>query len=214
MTEFGDVRLELVRRALKNSRYITQGGFEALSYMNLDDVIFGDDRQKNHAEWLETFVTSLVTEIGRIAQENNVSRLAFIDKGGQGPVGVLPLAGAILLRSKLDGALIKPYKRTLRSMYRGKAIAHNERFLIVSDVSTSGRTILSAAEVIRMHGGIVDTALALYDQGAGASENLAPKGITLISFADRLYVEGSGDQALIESLSPPPRSLVELGATI
>jgi orotate phosphoribosyltransferase len=57
---------------------------------------------------------------------------------------------------------------------------------ILDDLATSGKTILSTAEIIEDEGGHVGSALVLIDRLEGAREKLSKKGITLHSVTDML----------------------------
>ncbi len=55
-----------------------------------------------------------------------------------------------------------------------------ERILLVEDVTTTGSSLVKAAEILRKAKGIVDRALVVVDREEGASELLAENGITLV----------------------------------
>lgn len=217
MTQGRVTATDIIRLSLRNSLYITQGGQRARSYINLDVGLFGDDEMprdfQRQSDVMETLTDLLSQKICEIAKEKNADRLAFIDKGGQGPVGVLSLASLIVVNSKIEGLLVRPYRKARRATIRGRSIVEGEGILIVSDVATTGRTILSAAEVLRSRGGKVRSALVVYDQGTGARENLASKGIQLSCIKDKKTIEESDDDELKEMLAPPTHAYIEYGAT-
>ncbi len=65
--------------------------------------------------------------------------------------------------------------------------------VVVGDLATSGKTMLSAAEAIEDEGGRVSSAVVLIDRLEGAREKLSKKGIALhpvtdvVELADTLY---------------------------
>ena len=96
-------------------------------------------------------------------------------------LGAVPLAVAVSLESGLPYVIIRKMER---SHGTGKLIEGNmkggERVLLVEDVTTSGSSLVKAAEIIREAKGVVDRALVVVDREEGASELLAKSGITLV----------------------------------
>jgi orotate phosphoribosyltransferase len=96
-------------------------------------------------------------------------------------LGAVPLAVAVSLESGLPYVIIRKRER---SHGTGKLIEGNmkggERILLVEDVTTSGSSLVKAAEIIRQAKGVVDRALVVVDREEGALELLADNGITLV----------------------------------
>lgn len=109
----------------------------------------------------------------------------------------VPLPG-LLLASPLAVLLKKPLVYTrMEKQGNGRLVEGEIRpgwnVVVVGDLATSGRTILSAAEAIEDEGGKVSSAVVLIDRLEGAREKLSKKGIALhsvtdvVELADTLY---------------------------
>ena len=109
----------------------------------------------------------------------------------------VPLAG-VLFASPVAVALKKPLLYTRLEKQENERLIEGEvrpgwNVVIVGDLATSGRTILSAAEAVEDEGGKVSAAVVLIDRLEGAREKLSKKGIALhavtdmVELADTLY---------------------------
>jgi orotate phosphoribosyltransferase len=58
--------------------------------------------------------------------------------------------------------------------------------VIVDDLATTGKTVLTTAKAVEQEGGEVGHAVVLIDRLEGAREKLSSKGISLHSFTDML----------------------------
>jgi orotate phosphoribosyltransferase len=108
-----------------------------------------------------------------------------------------PVTG-LLLAAPLAVALKKPLVYTRMEREENGRLVEGEvrpdwNVVIVGDLSTSGSSILSAAEAIQDEGGRVSSAVVLIDRLEGAREKLSQRGITLhavtdmVELADTLY---------------------------
>jgi orotate phosphoribosyltransferase len=109
----------------------------------------------------------------------------------------VPITG-LLIASPVAVALKKPLIYTRTDKHANERVVEGEvrpgwDVVVVGDLATSGKTILSAAEAIRDEGGRVSSAVVLIDRLEGARETLSKKGITLhavtdmVELADTLY---------------------------
>ncbi len=109
----------------------------------------------------------------------------------------VPLSG-LLVASPVAVALKKPLVYTRLEKHENERLVEGEvrpgwNVVIVDDLATSGKTILSAAERIEDEGGKVSAAVVLIDRLEGARERLSKRGITLhavtdmMELADTLY---------------------------
>jgi len=109
----------------------------------------------------------------------------------------VPLTG-LLLASPISVALRKPLIYTRMEKQENERLVEGEvrpgwNVVIVGDLATSGKTILSAAEAIQDEGGKVGAAVVAIDRLEGAREKLSKKGIALhsvtdvVELADTLY---------------------------
>ncbi|HKT21015.1 MAG TPA: phosphoribosyltransferase family protein [Nitrososphaerales archaeon] len=100
----------------------------------------------------------------------------------------VPVAG-LLLASPVAAALKKPLVYTRLEKHENERLVEGEvrpgwNVVVVGDLSTSGRTILTAAEAVEDEGGEVSAAVVLIDRLEGAREKLSKKGIALHAVTD------------------------------
>jgi orotate phosphoribosyltransferase len=114
----------------------------------------------------------------------NARSVEGIDKIGGIPTGGLPWA------SVLAYSLAKPLVYTRKDIkLHGRErtvegiLTPGERVLLVDDVITTGKNILTALQSIRGEGGVVEHALVLLDREEGGGEHLQKQGIKLHSVA-------------------------------
>jgi orotate phosphoribosyltransferase len=114
----------------------------------------------------------------------NARSVEGIDKIGGIPTGGLPWA------SVLAYSLAKPLVYTRKDIKlhgRERAVegilTPGERVLLVDDVITTGKNILTALQSIRGEGGVVENALVLLDREEGGGEHLQKEGVKLHSVA-------------------------------
>ncbi len=109
----------------------------------------------------------------------------------------VPLTG-LLVASPVALSLKKPLIYTRASKRANERLVEGEvrpgmSVVVVDDLATSGKTILSAAEAVEDEGGKVSSAVVLIDRLEGAREKLSKKGIALhavtdmVELADTLY---------------------------
>ena len=193
------VCLAILDRALRNSWYYLQSGRKAPAYANIDSAMLGyRDETKvplpPQHQRMEDLVEQFAEKIKQIDRESPFHRLAFIDKAGRGPVGMIALSSHIIWKSQKEAVFVRPYKNTLRSVIEGRRLGADEKVLVVSDIATTGETILKAASKLWLAGAIVAGALVFFDQELGAKENLALKDITLHSLYTRQEYRSQPDR--------------------
>ena len=115
-----------------------------------------------------------------------------IDRIAGVPLAGLPIATAVSLESDIPMVYPRPASKTYGT---GSAVEGpfeaGDRVVVIDDVTTSGTSILEAAERLREAGLIVDTAVVLVDRGGGAVGSLATGGIDLRSVLHLTDVVGS-----------------------
>jgi hypothetical protein len=146
------------------------------------------------------------------ATSGEINRLAFIEKQ-EGPVGAVTLKDLLSWHTKTASAVVRPRRKgpALRVKFvhdgltrlaqdqEGRTESRKpfsrggsaEKIVLVSDVATTGTTILEAVDLIQTGGGCVKAAFVLYDRqerSAGpdgrsmtAEERLRLRGIRLAS---------------------------------
>ncbi len=96
-------------------------------------------------------------------------------------LGAVPLAVALSLETNLPYLIIRKGKREHGT---GKLIEgemkKDDRIILVEDVTTTGSSLLKAANIIRQEGGRVERALVVVDREEGASELLKENGLELV----------------------------------
>jgi orotate phosphoribosyltransferase len=102
----------------------------------------------------------------------------------------VPLTG-LLLASPMAVSLKKPLVYTRSDRGDNERLVEGEvrpgwNVVIVGDLATTGKTLLSAAEAIQDEGGRVNTAVVLIDRLEGAREKLSKKGIALSPVTDMM----------------------------
>src|SRR6266849_3611564 len=112
----------------------------------------------------------------------NARSVEGIDKIGGIPTGGLPWA------SVLAYSLAKPLVYTRKDIkLHGRErsvegiLTPGERVLLVDDVITTGKNILTALQSIRGEGGVVENALVLLDRQEGGEQHLMKEGVKLHS---------------------------------
>jgi len=190
------VCLAILDRALRNSWYYLQSGRKAPAYANIDSAILGyrDETLGPQHQIMEDLAEQFAEKIKQIDRESPFHQLAFIDKAGRGPVGMIALSSHIIWKSQKEAVFVRPYRNTLRSVIEGRQLGPNEKVLVISDIATTGETILKAASKLWSAGAIVAGALVFFDQQLGAKENLALKDITLHSLYTRQEYRSQPDR--------------------
>ena len=114
----------------------------------------------------------------------NARSIEGIDKIGGIPTGGLPWA------SVLAYALAKPLVYTRKDIKlhgREKRVegilTPGDKVLLIDDVITTGKNILTALQSIRGEGGVVENALVLLDRQEGGEQHLLKEGVKLHSVA-------------------------------
>lgn len=118
--------------------------------------------------------------LGEIA-EDMVKHIKDEEKIAGMELGAVPLAVALSLKTNLPYLIIR---KKSRQHGTGKLIEGNmgdgDKILLVEDVTTTGSSLVFAAETIRKAKGIVNRAIVVVDREEGAFELLKGHGIGLI----------------------------------
>jgi hypothetical protein len=150
------------------------------------DLYLGDlSNVRGVVEWFKEELDRQRTLSGRI------DRLTFIEKDSGGPVGALTLKDLLSLETKVPSAIVRLGRKgpalkikmvhphlassspgdftTIEPKFRVNG--EPEHVVIVSDVATTGTTILDTANRITEAGGQVEAAFVLYDREEGSGSN-------------------------------------------
>jgi orotate phosphoribosyltransferase len=102
----------------------------------------------------------------------------------------IPITG-LAVAAPVAVALGMPLAYTRTARQPGERVVEGEmrpgwNVLILDDLATSGKTVLSTAKAVEQEGGEVSQAVVLIDRLEGAREKLSSKGIVLHSFTDMM----------------------------
>lgn len=177
-------------RAAKRSTYTTVAGLPTDLFYDVDDFLLGQVEEGIFENEIgrgrrEVFLKAVCSDLLRIASRFSIVRLAFVEKGGPGPVGMLAWLPLLLNGTGMEACVVRPRKRLLLSSTKGRPVQKGERFLIVSDVATTGMTIMRAAARLRALGGVVPAAYVLYDRQVVAREWLEKEDMELFCLLDK-----------------------------
>ena len=115
-----------------------------------------------------------------IAKE--MSRYVSKEKIAGMELGAVPIAVALSLETGLSYVIVRKQEKMHGT---GKQIEgdlkENEKFVVVEDVTTTGKSTLRAVNVIRENKGIVEKAIVVVDREEGASELLRKNNVEMIS---------------------------------
>lgn len=173
--EEASILIEAAGKSLQNSVYTLVGGTPSSHYFDMDLYL----REEEKAEKTSKLLAKKIDEISK-SNKYKFNKVAFIDKGEIGPVGVISLLGTVRSKISIDAIIVRPKKLLLKAAIKGE-IKQGDRVLILSDIATTGRTIFRAAEKIVALGGKVIGALVVFDRRQGATQNLGRVGIQLFS---------------------------------
>ena len=102
------------------------------------------------------------------------------DKIAGPALGAVPIATAISLDSKTPLLMIRKAKKGYGTskLIEGE-INEGDKVVIVEDVSTTGKSLIKAIDVIQKNGGIVKKAFVVVDRNEGAIENFKELNLEL-----------------------------------
>ncbi len=202
---YREMMVDVVQYGVYCSVHQTINAGDTADYFD-SDLYLGEP--KNIKRVLQWFKEELRRER---ATHGSIDRIAFVEKE-DGPVGALTLKDLLSWHTRTPSVVIRPGRKgpALRVKFphaglirtkddQGRSIAgapfsrdgRHERIVLVSDVATTGMTILECVNVIERNGGQVGAAFVLYDRqeqsasedGAAISvdERLKRKGVRLVS---------------------------------
>jgi len=100
----------------------------------------------------------------------------------------IPITG-LTIASPVSVALGKPLVYTRVARQPSERLVEGEmrpgwKVVMVDDLATTGKTIISSAKAVEQEGGDASQAVVLIDRSEGAREKLSKKGIALHAFTD------------------------------
>ena len=163
------------------SRWALVGGGESPVYYDLDKALANPTTAARVVNLYEEMINDLVNESGP------VQRMAFIEKR-RGPVGAITLKDLLVQRTGLPAVIVRPRRRINCATVKGVANS-GEKAIVVSDVATSGGTVLEAVDKLESHG-IRTVGVAVFLVRDRATEQaFGDRGIRLKYIADQELLE-------------------------
>lgn len=170
-----------LQAGLSHSRWALVGGGESSVYYDLDKALANPSSAPGIAASYEEMVDDLAREAAPI------HKLAFIDKS-RGPVGAITLKDLLVKRTGLPAIIVRPRRRLIAATVKGSA-TRGERVIVVSDVATSGGTVLEAVDKLERHGLSVAGVVVFLARDAATERSFAGRGIPLRYVADQASLE-------------------------
>ena len=102
------------------------------------------------------------------------------DKIAGPALGAVPIVTAVSLKSEIPMLIIRKEKKEYGTskLIEGD-LKKGDTVVLIEDVTTTGGSLIRAAEAIHENGGIVKKAFVVVDRCEGAIENLKGKGVSL-----------------------------------
>lgn len=177
------IDIQKIAIALAKHRCVMVGEFKLTS--GLMSPYYIDLRATpSHQDLFDLITSAYVAELKSLG-------LSFDRIAGVATAGV-PIGALVAYKLNKPFLYIRREERThgTKSLIEG-VINPGESILIVDDAITTGGSLLKAIEAIRERGGKVEYAMVLVDREQGGAQNLAKRGVKLISLmtASRLMQE-------------------------
>lgn len=179
---YGELVLTL-QKGIGSSRHLLKGGKEDIFFFDFDSVVEDPLSCKEVAE-------RFCEKVQQIAEyrERKPDFLGFIEKDGIGTVGAIRLSGFISSLTETPNILVRhtrelPYARI--KVAKENQVDRHQRLkgknvLIISDVTTTGKEIMDAIQLVRDNGGTVTDALVYFSrQSFESQKKFQETGVTL-----------------------------------
>ena len=171
--------LRLLALGLRENKWSLTSGGKSSFYIDLDAILTTPDAIKKVSDLYLDEIAKAQKEKGRI------DRLAFIEKDS-GPVGAITLKDLLVVKTGIPGIVIRPQRRVLAAAVKGsESLRPGDKMLLISDVATSGSSILKAAQIAWAFRARVILVIVFFDREQGAVNNLSRYDIEMRSIARR-----------------------------
>lgn len=184
--------VDIIGKSLKNSEHTLTEGLRSSQFLDLDLSL----ADINISEKLTDTIASKFKTLEQI-DECKIDKIALIDKGDIGPVGLISLKSSLSKKVNKESIIVRIQKYLVRSAIKGE-LTKGDNVAILSDIATTGFTIHQAAQKIWAYGGKIAFALVVIDRLQGATENLGRKGIHLISLTSVKSLDESKREEIIK----------------
>jgi orotate phosphoribosyltransferase len=190
-----------LHRAARRSTYTLNNGAHSDVYFDVTSYLMGlRDSEEYEVDLARersgSELNDIVEKLRSICEANEIGRIAFIEPNSGEAIGILPAVTTFLSRIDLPSCVVRPRKRLKIERILGAPISSGEEILLVSDVATTGRTLIEAARVLQAARGRVAHAFVIYDRGETACERLAEAGIQLHAPASPSLYEKAVQQSI------------------
>lgn len=176
----------LLESAISRSSYEqVHAGREVNDYFSADAFLGAPENVRHTAAWLKETIKGAERAAGA-----RVDRLVFLERE-DGPVGAISLKDLTTYLTGIPSVVLRPSEINTpefffagqRFLVEGKyrPILPGERVLVISDVATSGGSLVHAVQSIRNLRAQTVAALVLYDREEGAAEALRSHGVPLLA---------------------------------
>lgn len=177
-----DLLRTIANVCVKNSEYGYVQGGHGHCYFDADLLFGGADTEARDESAGEQVIDWLVKQISSAVRDRAANVVAFIESG-IGPTGLIAVRAALALRCEIPTVIVRPQRRLVRSRIKGGKIDDGSKVLLLSDVATSGKSLLRASRVIWDHAGTVVGAVVLASHEMGADRGLRQHDVPLNSLA-------------------------------
>ena len=178
------------QQAARRSTYTLKHGDHSTVYYDVASFFLGlrnsEEYTVDRAKVRSTHgLGEIIANAMGLCDRKEIGRLAFIERGKGEAIGILPAMTTFLQQADLRSCIVRPRKRLKLERILGPSISPGEKILLVSDVATTGRTLVEAARCLKDAGGTVEHAFVIYDRDEGARARLAGISIELHAFDDQ-----------------------------
>jgi len=174
MSDIDDLKVLVMREAVKFGRFVLSSGKESDLYVDLRRVTL-------HPQGARL--------VGRLIFDRIKDR--DIDAVGGMSIGADPIATAVSLEALERGRTIVAFlvRKTAKTHGMGNAVEGpvrgGMRAVVVEDVITTGASTIAAIERVREAGMEVDLAVGVLDRNEGGRQAIEALGVTVVSLLTR-----------------------------
>lgn len=177
------------QRAARRSTYTLSSGSHSNVYFDVATFLLGLRDSEEYTvdlakERSGKYLDLIIERLSAICESAHVGKIAFIGPDSGQAIGMLPTVTTVINRLDRPTCIVRPYKRLKIERIIGAPIVPGEDILLISDVATTGRTLVDAAHCLQAAGGRVGHAFVIYDRQENARQRLEEAGITLHAIDD------------------------------
>ena len=170
------------KEAVLKCEHTLTSGTQSDYFLNIDNIL-------SDLESMDKISDAYAMEVEKIKGE--IDKLAFIEKKA-GPTGSIFLLYPIMVKTQVSSFIVDLKKEIPIGRIKGVAPEAGGSVAIISDTSTTGETLLKAANILREEGVKTPYAIVLFDREAKARERLREYDIELISILSLSDLERAG----------------------